>query len=191
VQPRKSGRRRATATSRAENRFGRVRSIQDTFLDHHDRTSVFASWWTFLGWLEDEFDGSGQHVAVVRQHLGGAHQHGNVRVVSTGVHDRHVLTVIFAARFRGKRHAGVFQHGQAIHIGPQCNHRSRLAADQGADHTGVCDTGLDLVQPEISQVICNFCRSFELTIREFRVLVNVAPPLDDFRLYRRERVIQS
>ena len=112
-------------------------------------------------------------------------------VVTAGVHHRHILAVEFTTRLGGEWDPGPLQHRQAVHIRPQCNHRSWLAADQGADHTRMCDACLDLVQAETSQVLGDFRRGPEFTIRELRVLVNVPPPFDDLRFNRRECFIQG
>lgn len=173
-----------------ENCLGGVRTVQDPFLDHHDRATVLTSGWSFLRRLEDEFDGSGQHFPVIRQHFGGTHEHGNMGVVTACVHNRHVLAVKFTPCHRGKRNPGPFKDRQSIHIGPQCDYRTWSAANQRTDHTGMCDTGLDLVEAETSQVLGDLRRRSELTIREFRMLMDVAPPCDDFWLYRRECLVQ-
>ncbi len=174
----------------AENRLGSVGTIQDTFLDHHYRTPVFAGRRAFLGRLEDELDGSRQHLPVIRQDFGGTHEHGDVGVMAARVHDRDILSVVFATCPGGKRNTGTLEHRQAIHIGPQGNHRTRFAAHQRADHAGVCNAGLHLVEAEISQVPGDFRCRLELTIREFRILMDIAPPFDDFRFYGRKGIIQ-
>jgi hypothetical protein len=66
----------------------------------------------------------------------------------------------------------------SVHVGTQCHDRARLPAAQHGNHAGLRDIGFHL-EPERPQMIRDDFRRARLTIRQFRMLVNVAPPLDD------------
>jgi hypothetical protein len=110
--------------------------------------------------------------------------------MATGMHLRDILAVVFAPGFGSKRHPCPLKHRQAIHIGTQRDHRTRLATHQRANDAGVCDAGLDLVEPDVAKMFSDFRRSFELTIREFGILMDVSSPFDDFWLDGRKGIVQ-
>ena len=100
--------------------------------------------------LEDEQQGAAP-AARVRGQLGGrAEQAGDVRVVTAGVHDRHVLAVrALAAVGRRVVEAGPLEHRQRVHVGPQ-QHGRAVAVGQQADDAGAADARRRLVA-EVAQ----------------------------------------
>ncbi len=149
----------------ADDRLGRIGSVEHTFRDHHDGATVLAGRRPFLGRLEDEFDGPGEPVAIIGEHLCRTHQHGHMRIVAAGMHDRHILAVVFAARSRGERRPGLFEHGQAIHVGAQGHDRAGFAADEGADNPGVGNARLHVVEAEGPHVFSDQRRGAEFAVR--------------------------
>ena len=106
-------------------------------------------------------------------------------VVTAGMHHVHLLVVEFAFGLRGEGQAGLFLDRQGVHIRSQSHNRPRFAAFQGADNAGVSNLRLDFVKAQVTQVFRDECGSPELTVRQFRVGVNIAPPGDHPGLYGR------
>ncbi|MNI24774.1 hypothetical protein D3C73_784040 [compost metagenome] len=136
----------------------------------------------FFGRLEDEHDFARQVLAHARQYFGGGHQHCGVRVVAAGVHDVHFLALVVAAGLGGERQTFRLLDRQGVHVGAQGNHRAGLAAFEDADHAGVGDAGMHL-EAELAQVVGHQLGGAHLLATQFRVLVDVATPFDQFGLH--------
>ncbi len=117
-------------------------------------------------------------VAQAGEHARHAHQDRDVGVVAAGVHDADGLAVPGRLHLRGERHVGAFGHRQAVHVGTQRHHRSRLRALEQADDAGDRDLGPDLVEAELAQMRGDDAGGAELAVAEFGVGVQVAPPGD-------------
>ncbi len=82
----------------SENRVN-ARIVHHAFFDHQRRAAFFARGRTFFGWLKNKHDGSTQFRFHARKHLRRAEQHRHVRIVSAGVHDADLLTVVLGFFF--------------------------------------------------------------------------------------------
>ena len=153
------------------------RVLQHAFGDHQFGAALLAFRGAFLGRLEHELHGAGQIIPHFRQDRGHAHQDGHVAVVAAGVHDRYLLAVVLADRGGAERQVVAFGHRQAVHVGAQQHHGTRLAAPQQAHHAGVGDPGLHF-HPEPCQVFSDDAGGAELAVGQFGVLVEVAAPGD-------------
>ncbi|AHF67927.1 hypothetical protein PCH70_27740 [Pseudomonas cichorii JBC1] len=157
---------------------------QDTLFDHQLRTAFFAQRRTFFSGLEYQFEGAWQFTAMGRKYFGHAESHGHVRVMAAGMHHADFLAtgakvtaLVLNAHGRGIRQAGLLDQRQGIHFGPDCHHRSRLAATQYADHAGMGDAGLHL-KAQLTQPFGDAFAGVEFAIAQFRVLVNVMAKFD-------------
>ena len=81
-----------------------------------------------------------------------------------------------------ERKVVAFLHGQRIHVRAQRDHRPGLAAAQHGLDTGLAYSGLHLDARHLPQRGSDIGSGLFLLKREFRILVNVAAPLDDLRL---------
>ncbi|KAG0928829.1 hypothetical protein G6F31_017575 [Rhizopus arrhizus] len=89
---------------------GIAREFVEQPVPHHGACAGITA---FFGGLEDQVDGAVE-IAVARQVLGRAQQHGGVAIMAAGVHHARVLA--------GVRELVRFLHGQRVHVGaqPQC-----------------------------------------------------------------------
>jgi hypothetical protein len=111
-----------------------------------------------------------------------------VRVVAACVHHPDLATEVRGAHARGEGNVHFFRHGQRIHVGAQRHHGFVTGATQHADHTGMGNVGAHL-HSERLQVFGDEGRGAKLAIRELRVLVEVAAPLDHLALQLRRPVV--
>ena len=112
------------------------------------------------------------------QRLGHAHQDRDMRVVSAGMHHADLLAEVLGLHRGLERQVGFLDHRQGIHVGAQRHHRSRLAALEQADHAGFRDAGFHF-HAELAQMVRHPFAVLDLAVRELRILVGVAPPVDD------------
>ena len=105
-------------------------------------------------------------------------------VVAAGVHDRYVLTVVFATRFGSEWRSGLFKDRQAIHISPERHYRPRFSTDEGTYNACMRDSCLHIIKTQASQVLRDNAGCPELTIRKFGMFVQIVPPGDDLGLDR-------
>jgi len=111
------------------------------------------------------------------------HQDRGVRVVPASMHHAHRAAAELAGRGRAERHVGALRDRQRVHVGTQHDRRARHPALQHGDHAGVRHTGPHL-QPERTEVLGHSGGSAGLAVRQLRVTVEIAAPLDDPRLKR-------
>ena len=97
--------------------------LEEPFLDHHLGAVI-----ALLAGLEHEHDAAGQGGPPRGQHARGADQHGDVRVVTAGVHG--------AVDLGGEGQARVFLQGQGVHVGAQQHRPARPAAVERGDDRG-------------------------------------------------------
>ena len=101
--------------------------VEQPVLDHPERAVM-----AFLARLEHELDGAGELVAPAVKDMRGLHQHGGVRIMAAGMHA--------AFELARKCEAGLFRHGQRIHVAAQEDGaaalRSGLRAGQRHDQPG-------------------------------------------------------
>ena len=103
-----------------------------------------------LGGLEHREQRAGPGVPRRRQLRGGADQAADVHVVAAGVGDRDVVPVaVDAAGRAGVLQAGVLQHRQGVHVGPEQGGGPGAVA-QHADDAGAADAlgGLEARRPQ-------------------------------------------
>ena len=161
----------------AEHRL-RHRLLERALGDHHLRAALLALGRQLLGRLEDELDRAAQLAAQPGEHLGHAHQDGDVGVVAAGVHDADRLAVPLRLHLRGEREVDLLGHRQRVHVGAQRHHRAGQRALQQADHAGVGDAGAHLVEAEPLQVLGDDAGGAELAVAELGVGMDVASPGD-------------
>jgi hypothetical protein len=103
-----------------------------------------------------------------------------VCVVPAGVHHADRLPVELGLDGGSEGHVRPLGDRQAVHIGAEADHRSRLAALQYADDTGFRDARahLDAHRPKL---VGDKLGSGGLAVAQFRVCVDEAAPLDDLR----------
>ena len=105
--------------------------------------------------------------------------------MAAGVHHTDGLVAVGGGGARAERQIALFGDGQRVHVGAQRDGRTGLATLEHTHHTGLGDAGLHL-EAEALQVIGHDLRGAELTVGEFGVLVEIAPPTDHPRLARCE-----
>jgi hypothetical protein len=135
----------------------------------------------FLGRLEDELHRARQPILQLREYVRCREQDRHVRVMSAGVHDTDRLPFVLARRLAGKRHVGLFAHGQAVHVGPQRDDGTRAPAREHRNDPGSPDAGLGL-EPEAAQALGDEPGGFGFAVRQLGMLMEVAAPLDHLRL---------
>ena len=129
----------------AEHHVGNPEPVEQAVVDH--RLGALAD--LFRG-LEDEQQGAAPAARVRRQLGRRAEQAGDVRVVTAGVHHRHVLAVgALAAVGRRVVEAGPLEHRERVHVGPE-QHGRAVAVGQQADDAGAADARRRLVA-EVAQ----------------------------------------
>ena len=82
----------------------------------------------FLRGLKYEADFSAQAVPAVVKHFGRPQQHGHVAIMPAAVHS--------ARMFGSESEPGLFVQGQAVHVGPEKQHRARPVGDQSRHDSG-------------------------------------------------------
>ena len=157
--------------------------FQTALFDHQFGAALFADRRHFFGGLENELDGAGDLIAHPGENFGNAHQDGHVGIVAAGVHGAARHAVPLRSHHTLERHVCFFDHRQRIHICAQCDARPRLAALQHADHAGVGDLFVNLVDADCTQMVGDQFAGAKFTIAELRVGVNVASPCDDGRVH--------
>ena len=97
----------------------RVDAFKSAVGDHGGRALA-----DFFGGLEAEYHRTRETVAQVVQNLPGREKHGDVAVVTAGVHEAFVLACVFEAR--------LFRHFKAVDVAAQKNRAARASAlDRG------------------------------------------------------------
>ncbi len=114
------------------------------------------------------------------QDLGHAHQDGDVRIVAAGMHHAGLLACPLRPDLGRERHIDLLGHRERVHVGTQGHDRTGFAAAQHRDHAGVGHTRTHF-EPQRLQVVGHQFRRPHLPIAQLRVLMDVAPPRNDFR----------
>ena len=125
----------------------------------------------------------------LHQRLGHTHEHRGVRIVPAGVHDAHFLAAVVRLGGGAERHVGAFHHRQRVHVGAQRDRRTRLTGLQEA-RPRRCGRCRSPRPAELAQVLGDDLRGAHFAVGEFRVLMEVAPPGNDFRINGIERGIE-
>jgi len=170
----------ARADVKAEHRID-FRIVHHAGSDHRPRA---ARRWTFLRRLEQEFHRARNLRLHRREHLGGAHQDGDVHVVTAGVHDSHILAVVFGPHGGSERNGRRLLDGKRIHVCTKRHDRTGLATAQDADDAVAADAGLHF-EPQRSQMIRDQLRRARFLEGQLRVRMDVVAPCGQLR---RDRV---
>ena len=148
-------------------------------LSHHQlRSTAFPLWRTFLGWLEQELDGPGHFFLHLRENFGYTQQHGNVRIVATGMHHGHFFAVVFTDCHGFERQIIALRYRQSVHIRPKQHNGAGFTAFQNADDSGMGYTSLHLHAQRLEVVGHDLCGT-KFPVGQFRILVEIAPPCDN------------
>lgn len=134
----------------------------------------------FLRGLEEGDEGAAPGVLVVGEDLRGAEQAGDVDVVSTRVHDRHVLAVLTGGGDRrGVRQASGLPHRQRVHVSTQ-EDAGPVTVRQDADDARAADLAGD-VEATGLEPIGRGAGRLRLLVRQFGVRVQVLVELLETR----------
>ena len=111
--------------------------------------------------MEQEFELASLDLAFKSR--GNRQQHGAVRVVTAGVDD-FILTVDLKRK--------------GVHVGAHHNAGAGLSTGFNGDHTGLCDTGRDLIA-HFLELFSNIGARFHFLETEFRNFVQVVINFND------------
>ena len=109
------------------------RALHRTGLDHWPRAAARRN---FFRRLKQKLHSSWNALAETGQHLRGAHENGDMHVVTAGVHHSRLLSVVRRAHRRLERHVDHLRHRQRIHLGAQGDRWSGLSSLEDPDDTG-------------------------------------------------------
>ena len=177
---RRSLRRAAAETDLARFQFRRSveaengqwsRVFKRALLDHQGSATLFVIGRAFFGRLEEEFHRAVNLFAQGAQHLRDTEGDRCVGVMAAGVHDAGCLGFV--------GHVVCLGDGQGVHVGPIGDHRAGFGAFQQGDHSVPGDAGSDFVTAKRTETFGNNAAGAFLTVGEFRVLVEIAPGLDE------------
>jgi len=140
------------------------RILKDSLLDHQRRAAPLSSRSALLGRLKNEFHCPRDLRAHSCEDLCHPHEDCNMIVVATGMHHANVVSIVLGALGRLERQIDEFCNGKCIHVGAQCNHRTRTSAAQHADDPGVRYASSCFDSESCEMVRNKFCRS-RLTVR--------------------------
>ncbi len=148
-------------------------TIHQAILDHRRRAGA-----ALFRRLEDD-DGVTGEIAGLGEITRRTQQHRGVAVVAAGMH--------LARRFRLVRQIGVFLDRQRVHIGAQADRlraaaRSRLAALDHADHTGLPEPGHDLIATELPEPVGDKSGGPMHIIQQFGMGMQIPAPGHDVGL---------
>jgi len=117
-------------------------------------------------------------LATTGQNLGDGHQDGRVAVVATGVHDAHLASFKLGRGTGGKGQIHGFRDRQGIHVSAQGQHRAGLPPLEQSHDTGMRYAGL-YFQSQGFQMMRHQCGGAEFAVGQFRMAMQVAPPVDE------------
>ena len=159
----------------AEYRF-RLEVLEQAFLQHQVGAALFWRRRAFLGRLEDQHHFARQLVAHGHQRVGHAEQGGGVRIMAAGMHHPDLLAAILGRGLGGERKTGLLGDRQRVHVGAQSDLRAWQAALDDGDHAVHGHPGLR-AQAHRAQALGNLGSGAFLAVGEFRVGVEIAPPI--------------
>ena len=84
----------------------------------------------------------------------------------------------------GERQVGLLDDRQRIHVGSQCHHGPGMATFEHADDAGVRHAGFHFIEPQALEVLGNELARAKFPVREFGMLMDVAPPRDHLGIVR-------
>ena len=149
------------------------KALEQAFLHHGLGTAVEAA---LLGRLEDQVQAAAE-VAVARQILGRAQQHGHMAVMAAGMHAARDAAGMLGAR-------GLLNR-QCIHVGANAQAAAAIAVAQRADQACAAYAARDLVTP-FGELARDEVGGAVLGKRQFRVLVQMAANGDQLLLVGQE-----
>jgi hypothetical protein len=138
--------------------------VQHALLDHALRPTGRQ----FFGRLEQQLSRSRKFTFPVRQYASQPKQDRRMGIVPTGVHHTVVPGLVVDLV--------LFVNRQGIHIGANqyVSARSLGGTANQPCHTGLVDTGTDVLDTQRLQPLLHECRSFHLLKSQLRVLVEMA-----------------
>jgi hypothetical protein len=154
--------------------------LQDPFLDHHLGPASLPPRRSLLGRLENELHGAGKVRLYAGQDFRHPHENGHMIVMAAGVHHPDFLPVELGAHRGLEWQVDQLGDRQRVHVGSQRHDRAGLAPTEHAHHSRMSHAGPD-IEAEAGQVVRDQLGGSHLSIRELRMLVNVAPPRDHAR----------
>ncbi len=159
-----------------EDRLGRG-ALEHARFDHR-----LGALHVLFGGLKDELDRSGQLIANRREGLGDPESDGGMDVVAADVADSRRL----GGEGHGIRRVGV----DRVHVRPEGDHGSRLAATKEPDDAVPSHAGLDFEAERPQSVRHDAGRPFFMT-RDFRVPVDVATQVDEVTPYALQAAVDT
>jgi hypothetical protein len=166
----------------------RPRAVEGTLLQHPPGAADLPVRQALLDRLEQQRHGAAPLRARRGQHLRRGHQDGDVAVVPAGVHHAHLLAAPARAGAAGKGEVHLLRDRQGVHVGAQRDDRAGLAAAQRRDHAMAGDAGLRL-ETKAAQALRHVLRCLGLTVRQLRMLMQVAAPREHLLLDRRRACV--
>src|ERR1700742_2902511 len=103
-------------------------------------------------------------------------------VMTTGMHDAYLLTVIRAFDLARKRNGCAFCYRQAIHVGAEPDHRSGQSTLEYPYHARLPHPFLYFDTQATEMIRDDLCRP-RLMIAQLRVFVKIPSPCDRLRLH--------
>ena len=99
-------------------------------------------------------------------------------VMAARMHDSDRLTVVLRTDSRGIRKIDEFGNRKSVHVSAQGNYRLRAGPSEVAHDARVGYFGSDF-HTESVQVVCHEGGGSEFTVAEFRMGMDISPPLND------------
>ena len=144
-------------------------AVQMAFGDQHIRTALRH----FLSGLEQKFNRERNLVFVAHQNFRRAHQHCRVRVMAA--------EMSLAGRRRFVRDVILFLNRQRVHIRAQRQRRASLVGVEHRDRAGLRGVADHAHAQPFAEIRAALPRA-ELLPRHFRVLMQIAADVDEFRV---------
>jgi hypothetical protein len=113
------------------------------------------------------------------KYLSYTHQDGHVAIVPAGMHHTRLLSIIGGRNSRFERQVYPLSYGEGIHVGTKGDHRSGLTPTQNA-HYSCSGHPFLYLNTQGAQVVGYHFSSTRFFVAQFRVLVDVASPVDYF-----------
>ena|GEM_PF-1288402 len=126
----------------------------------------------FFAGLENQFDSPVEPIAQLGDLHGGQQQGGGVSIVTTGVHQARLGRRVLGSR--------LFDDGQCVHVGTQCDGLARASRIQHADHTSADDAFSDFIA-QATQFVGDARRGLVFLELQFGMSVKKSAQLDRLR----------
>lgn len=145
-----------------------VHTVQTVLLDYSLGASA-----DLLRGLEQQLDSTAQLILDLHQHLGSAHQHGGMGIMSAGMHESVILG--------GKGKPGLFRDAQRVDVRTQRDGLARLAALDLRNQSGRLEPAIG--NPQFVHFLGDLLCGAELLEARLRMLVKIPAKCHYFRLY--------